>query len=407
MKLTLAPLSIQAFDYHLPESNIALHPSPSRDASRLLVSQNGQISHHHFYDILDVIPNNSLLVFNNTRVIPARIHLKKSTGATIELFLLKPLASQMATQITMETQHEVEWECLVGNKKRWKEGEILQQVIKMDDEEIQLALHWIDREKNWVKITWNSAHLFAEILNAFGQIPLPPYLGRDLDEEDQERYQTIFSKELGAVAAPTASLHFTQALLDQIPNKGHHSTFITLHVGAGTFLPVKEENVANHPMHREQLIFSIPMMEDILNHVGPIVPVGTTALRALESLYWSGVYLIEERKIPKEGFILAKEFAYQPRSKTYTVKESLESVISYLQASGQVQWIAETELLIMPGYELHLCDALITNFHQPKSTLLVLVAALIGDHWKEVYAEAQEQGYRFLSYGDTSLLFKQ
>lgn len=407
MKLQLAPLSIQAFDYHLPESSIALHPSPSRDASRLLVSQNGQITHHHFYDILDVIPNNSLLVFNNTRVIPARIHLKKSTGATIELFLLKPLASQMATQHTMETQHEVEWECLVGNKKRWKEGEILQQVIKMDDEEIQLVLHWIDREKNWVKITWNSAHLFAEILNAFGQIPLPPYLGRDLDEEDQERYQTIFSKELGAVAAPTASLHFTQAILDQIPTKGHQSTFITLHVGAGTFLPVKEENVANHPMHREQLIFSIPMMEAILNHTGPVVPVGTTALRALESLYWSGVYLLEQREIPKAGFILTKEFAYQPRDKTYTVKESLESVISYLQANGQEQWIAETELLIMPGYELHLCDALITNFHQPKSTLLVLVAALIGDHWKEVYAEAQEQGYRFLSYGDTSLLFKQ
>ncbi|MDF5691734.1 S-adenosylmethionine:tRNA ribosyltransferase-isomerase [Aquirufa aurantiipilula] len=407
MKLELAPLSIQAFDYHLPESSIALHPSPSRDASRLLVSKNGQISHHHFYDILEVLPKNSLLVFNNTRVIPARIHLKKPTGSTIELFLLKPLASQIATQLTMESQHVVEWECLVGNKKRWKEGEILQQGLRIGDEDIQIDLHWIDREKNWVKITWNSSHLFAEILNTFGQIPLPPYLGRDLDEEDQERYQTIFSKELGAVAAPTASLHFTQALLDQIPNKGHQSTFITLHVGAGTFLPVKEENVANHPMHREQLIFSIPMMEAILKHEGPIVPVGTTALRALESLYWSGVYLLEERDIPKEGFVLAKEFAYLPRAKSFTVKESLEKVIAYLRAHGQEQWIAETELLIMPGYELHLCDALITNFHQPKSTLLVLIAALIGDHWKEVYAEAQDQGYRFLSYGDTSLLFKQ
>ncbi|CAM4304323.1 S-adenosylmethionine:tRNA ribosyltransferase-isomerase [Cytophagaceae bacterium 50C-KIRBA] len=407
MKLELAPLSIQAFDYHLPESSIALHPSPSRDASRLLVSKNSQISHYHFYDILDVIPPNSLLVFNNTRVIPARIHLKKSTGATIELFLLKPLASKIATQITMETQHEVEWECLVGNKKRWKAGEILHQGLQIAEEEIQIELHWIEREKNWVRITWNSQHLFAEILNAFGQIPLPPYLGRDLDEEDQERYQTIFSKELGAVAAPTASLHFTQNLLDQIPSKGHQSTFITLHVGAGTFLPVKEENIANHPMHREQLIFSIPMMEAILNHAGPIVPVGTTALRALESLYWSGVYLLEHQSIDPEGFVLAKEFAYQPRVKSYTVKESLERVINYLQAIGQEQWIAETELLIMPGYELHLCDALITNFHQPKSTLLVLVAAMIGDHWKEVYAEAQEQGYRFLSYGDTSLLFKQ
>lgn len=407
MKLELAPLSIQAFDYHLPESSIALHPSPSRDASRLLVSKNGQISHHHFYDILDQLPQNSLLVFNNTRVIPARIHLKKSTGSSIELFLLKPLASQMATQLTMESQHEVEWECLVGNKKRWKAGETLSQCLEIGGEQIQIALDWINREQNWVRVSWDSAHLFAEILNALGQIPLPPYLGRDLDEEDQERYQTIFSKELGAVAAPTASLHFTQEILNQIPEKGHESTFITLHVGAGTFLPVKEENVANHPMHREQLIFSIPMMEAILKHEGPFVPVGTTALRALESLYWSGVYLLEGNKIPAEGFVLAKEFAYQPREKMYTVRESLEKVMSYLRENGQEQWIAETELLIMPGYELHLCDALITNFHQPKSTLLVLVAALIGDHWKEVYAEAQKEGYRFLSYGDTSLLYKQ
>lgn len=407
MKLAIAPLSIQAFDYHLPEACIALHPSPARDASRLLVSRNGQITHHHFYQILDLLPTNSLLVFNNTRVIPARIHLKKSTGATIELFLLKPLASQVATQLTMESKHQVEWECLIGNKKRWKAGESLNQSIQIEGEEIHLALEWIDRDQNWVRITWNSAHLFAEILNALGQIPLPPYLGRDLDQEDQERYQTIFSKELGAVAAPTASLHFTQELLDQIPSKGHQSTFITLHVGAGTFLPVKEENVANHPMHREQLIFSIPMMEAILKHKGPIVPVGTTALRALESLYWSGVYLIEGGKIPKEGFVLPKEFAYQAREKTYSVSESLEKVIQFLQENQQEQWIAETELLIMPGYTLHLCDALMTNFHQPKSTLLVLIAALIGEHWKEVYAEALQKGYRFLSYGDTSLLFKQ
>lgn len=407
MKIELPSVSIHDYDYPLPETSIAQHPSPVRDASRLLVSKNGEISHHRFYNLLDLLPANSLLIFNNTRVIPARIHLKKATGATIELFLLKPLTATVATQITMESQHEVDWECLVGNKKRWKEGESLEQAVQMGEESVSLRLDWIDRENNWVKITWDSAHLFAEILNALGQIPLPPYLGRDLDEADQERYQTIFSKELGAVAAPTASLHFTEQIIEQIPAKGHQSTFITLHVGAGTFLPVKEDNVAHHPMHREQLIFSIPMIETLLQHQGPMVPVGTTALRALESLYWSGVYLMEGKPIPAEGFVLPKEFAYQVHAKNYSVQESLKKVLDYLRTHRLEQWVAETELLIMPGYPLHLCDALITNFHQPKSTLLVLIAALIGEHWRKVYEVALEEGYRFLSYGDSSLLFKQ
>ncbi len=397
-------ISIQAFDYPLPDSQIALFPTEKRDESRLLTYQHGQIKHSYFKELPNLLPSNSLLVFNNTKVIPARMLIQKATGTTIELFLLKPMTNQVATQVVMEQQGESSWECLIGNKKRWKSGETLTKEITLQDETVLITINWIDRGINLIKLTWTGDHSFAAVLDCIGQMPLPPYLERETEISDQERYQTVFSKVLGAVAAPTASLHFSQDVFDQLRKKGIKESYLTLHVGAGTFLPVKEDEIRNHPMHREQLIFSKAFIQQIIDHQGPFIPVGTTALRALESLYWSGVWLLEGQKVPETGLVIPKEFAYRVRE-NYSNKESLKAILSYLQEQAQENWIAETELLIMPTYTFRFCEALITNFHQPKSTLLVLVSALIGEGWKEVYQEAIDQKYRFLSYGDACLFF--
>ena len=399
-------LPIQAYDYPLPEDKIALFPTVNRDESKLLAYKNSQIQHQFFVDLPALLPENSLLIFNNTKVIPARIPLQKASGTSIELFLLKPLEEAEATQVSMQMEGEVVWNCLIGNKKRWKAGETIEKTIALAEKKVLLRFHWYLREENQVCIQWNEPISFATILDAIGKIPLPPYMSREVEEADKDRYQTLFSKELGAVAAPTASLHFSEKIMDELDQKGIRKTFLTLHVGAGTFMPVKEVHVENHPMHREQMIFSKDQIHNLLNHLGPFIPVGTTALRALESLYWSGVYLLENGNMPDGGFILPKEFAYQVRSKEFSREDALKAVITYMDLKGLNQWMMETELLIMPGYKPRFCDALVTNFHQPKSTLLVLITALIGENWKKVYDSALSNDYRFLSYGDSSLLFK-
>lgn len=405
MMHNMPDISIQAFDYELPDAHIAFFPSQMRDESRLLVHNQGLTSHHSFKYLPELVPGDSLFIFNNTKVIPARIQLQKESGTTIEIFLLKPLVDNVATQQVMEERSEISWECLVGNKKRWKSGESLNITIQIEGDIVALKLSWHDRELNQVQIQWSSDHTFASILNEIGKIPLPPYMERDTELSDQDRYQTVFSKELGAVAAPTASLHFTPEILEQLTSRGIPHTFLTLHVGAGTFLPVKEDEIRNHPMHREQLIFEREFILQLLQHRGSYVPVGTTALRALESLYWSGVWILEGHTIPDSGLIIPKEFAYNDR-KDISTDEALLALLSYMDSNQQTQWLAQTELLIMPTYRFRFCDALITNFHQPKSTLLVLVSALIGESWKEIYEEAKQEGYRFLSYGDACLFFK-
>ena len=404
MMHNMPDISIQAFDYELPDAHIAFFPSQMRDESRLLVHNQGKTSHHSFKHLPVLVPRDSLFIFNNTKVIPARIQLQKESGTTIEIFLLKPLVDNVATQQVMEQRSEITWECLVGNKKRWKSGESLNKTIHIEGDTVELKLSWHDRDLNQVQIQWSSDHTFASILNEIGKIPLPPYMERDTELSDQDRYQTVFSKELGAVAAPTASLHFTPEILDQLTSRGIPQTFLTLHVGAGTFLPVKEDEIRNHPMHREQLIFEREFILQLLQHRGSYIPVGTTALRAVESLYWSGVWILEGHSIPDSGLIIPKEFAYNDRKDIYT-DEALLALLSYMDSNKQTQWLAQTELLIMPTYRFRFCDALITNFHQPKSTLLVLVSALIGESWKEIYEEAKQKGYRFLSYGDACLFF--
>ncbi len=389
---------IQAFDYPLPESKIAQFPLANRHDSKLLVYQDGLIKHEAFRQLADQLPKNALLVFNNTKVIPARIPLFKENGVAIELFLLHPISDSAPTEQLMEVKGETAWECLVGNKKRWKEGDLLQ---KGD-----LSFSWIDREQNHIRISWDTDKSFAQILEEIGKIPLPPYMEREAQVSDAERYQTLFSEKQGAVAAPTASLHFSEEVIADIDRLEIQKAYLTLHVGAGTFLPVKEEDVSKHQMHREQIVFTPELIKTLLQHTGPFIPVGTTSLRALESLYWSGVWLLENKPLENGLLILSKEFVYEARDRNYSNQESLNAVLSYLKDNDRNYWVAETELLIMPGYQLRFCDAIITNFHQPKSTLLVLIAALIGEDWKKVYESALSNEYRFLSYGDSSLLFK-
>ncbi len=398
MSIQMPNILIQAYDYPLPESKIAQFPLANRHDSKLLVYQDGLIKHEGFRQLADQLPKNALLVFNNTKVIPARIPLFKENGVAIELFLLHPISDSAPTEQLMEVKGETAWECLVGNKKRWKEGDVLQ---KGD-----LSFSWVDREQNHIRISWDTDKSFAQILEEIGKIPLPPYMEREAQVSDAERYQTLFSEKQGAVAAPTASLHFSEEVLADIDRLEIQKAYLTLHVGAGTFLPVKEEDVSKHPMHREQIVFTPELIETLLQHTGPFIPVGTTSLRALESLYWSGVWLLENKPLENGLLILPKEFAYETRERNYSNQESLNAVLSYLKDNDRNYWVAETELLIMPGYQLRFCDAIITNFHQPKSTLLVLIAALIGEDWKKVYESALSNEYRFLSYGDSSLLFK-
>ncbi len=406
MKSNMPNIFIQDYNYPLPDEKIALFPLNNRDDSKLLVYKSGKTNHQIFKDLPEFLPENGLLIFNNTKVIPARINLTKDSGTKIEVFLLKPIQGDLATQSILNRDSETIWECLVGNKKRWKVDEPIKRAIYIDSQEIVLTFHWFERTENLIRITWDEPIPFAKILEAVGQIPLPPYMEREVGAEDKNRYQTIFSKESGAVAAPTASLHFSQEVFNGLEKRGIKTSYLTLHVGAGTFLPVKEENVQNHPMHREQLIFSKEFIRNLQTHEGPYIPVGTTSLRALESLYWAGVWLIEAVDIPETGFNLPKEFPYIPRNQLIQTKDSLKKVLSYMEEMGIQEWVISTELLIMPGYELRFCDAIITNFHQPKSTLLVLVSAIIGDDWKQVYQEAILKDYRFLSYGDACLFFK-
>ena len=406
MKSNMPNIFIQDYDYQLNDEKIALFPLINRDESKLLIYDSGSIKHQIFKDLPEYLPRNSLLIFNNTKVIPARINLTKATGSKIEVFLLKPIQGDLTTQSILNQDSETIWECLVGNKKRWKVDEQINQSIYIDSKEIVLTFKWYQRSDNLIRITWNEPIQFAQILDAVGQIPLPPYMERGVGPEDKNRYQTIFAKESGAVAAPTASLHFSKEVFQGIKKQGIKELYLTLHVGAGTFLPVKEENVQNHPMHREQLIFSKEFIQNLQDHDGPYIPVGTTSLRALESLYWAGVWLTEGLDIPQSGFNIPKEFPYIPRSRLIQTKDSLKKVLSFMEEKGIQEWVISTELLIMPGYDLRFCDAIITNFHQPKSTLLVLVSAIIGNHWKPVYQEAILKDYRFLSYGDACLFFK-
>ncbi|MFS0489997.1 S-adenosylmethionine:tRNA ribosyltransferase-isomerase [Leadbetterella byssophila] len=390
-------IDIKEYTYPLIEEQIARFPHSPRDESKLLVYKDGQISHQIFKQIGDFLPDGAHLVLNDTKVIPARLYFTRQTGALIEIFLLNPLQPSTVLPIVMDETREVVWHCVIGNKKKWKADEVLEGTFTLEGRSYKL---WAKQgEDNAVALTWEGEWAFSKVVEAYGNIPLPPYLKRESQESDLTDYQTVYSEHEGAVAAPTAGLHFTDAVFQDLEGRGVKKSFVTLHVGAGTFMPVKEENALNHPMHSEQIIVSRQFLNEILAQEDFIIPVGTTSMRSLESMYWWGVKLIKGEDQP---FSIEKLYPYQDHP-PITARESFEALMKEMGDEGQL--VGNTEIMIFPSYTFRVCKGLITNFHQPTSTLLLLVAALVGEEtWRKIYAEAGQQGYRFLSFGDSSLL---
>jgi S-adenosylmethionine:tRNA ribosyltransferase-isomerase len=396
-------LLLSDFQYNLPDERIARYPLPQRDASKLLVYQNGSIRHEHFRSLPDFLPPASFLVFNNTKVIPARLHFTKSTGAVIELFLLNPFPNDLPLSLAMEYTGSAIWQGMIGNRKRWKPGEVLQAILPTARGEVLLSVTWYDYDKSIVQLNWQPADLmFAQLIQYAGEIPLPPYLKRDATDADKENYQTIYSTQEGAVAAPTAGLHFTPSVFEALDKRGIEYDYLTLHVGAGTFQPIKAIDVRQHEMHSEQVVYTQTNLRNLLNHLDTLVAVGTTSMRALESLYWIGAKLMHKEANP---FHLDQRYAYQcPLDRQPSVRESITAVLDCLLAANKDSVVVSTGIYITPGYQFKLCKGIVTNFHQPGSTLILLIAALLGDDWKRAYTEALARNYRFLSYGDSSLL---
>ena len=400
---TNLPQLLSQFQYNLPDDRIARFPLPQRDASKLLVYQDGQIQHETFTQLPDLLPANSFLVFNNTKVIPARLHFTKPTGAVIELFLLTPFPADLPVAKAMEMTGAAYWQGMIGNRKRWKPNETLQTTLATSEGDVTLTVRWHDYDHSIVGLTWQPADLsFAQLIQYAGEIPLPPYLKRDATEADRETYQTIYSTQEGAVAAPTAGLHFTPAVFDALANRGIQHDYLTLHVGAGTFQPIKTDDVRQHTMHTEQVVYTRQNVHNLLAHLDYILAVGTTSLRALESLYWMGVKLLRNEPNP---FQLDQHYAYQlPADEQPAPADVLQAILHYMTHTQQASILAYTSIYITPGYRFKLCQGLVTNFHQPGSTLILLIAALVGDEWKRIYESALQHNYRFLSYGDSSLL---
>lgn len=396
-------IDLQNYTYDLPDERIAKYPMEIRDQSKLMVYRGGEINHLHFTDITSQLPANTLLVFNDTKVIPARAHFKKETGAVIELLLLHPELPTRVINDAMLVKHHCVWECMIGNKKRWKAGDTLSSILPVNGTEVQLQVSYHDYEQNLVKLSWNADVTFLDLVKALGEIPLPPYLNRDTEEPDKETYQTVYAHHDGAVAAPTAGLHFTPRVFDALAEKGIRKSFLTLHVGAGTFQPIKVEKVTEHRMHSEQVVFNRALVNDLLQSVDHIVPVGTTSLRSLESLYWYGVKLF---KGETTVFNIEKLYPYPWKEEQLpSAANALQAIADHMDKAQLEEIVGETEIFIFPGYRFRLCRGIITNYHQPGSTLILLVAALVGDDWKKIYSEALANDYRFLSYGDSSLLW--
>jgi S-adenosylmethionine:tRNA ribosyltransferase-isomerase len=398
--------SLEKFQYSLPEEKIAKHPLPQRDQSKLLVYHQGKISDNAFYQLPDLLPTHSTLFFNNTRVIPARLFFRKNTtgpdaGALIEVFLLQPVAPTPIIAQAMQATGYSRWLCMIGNLKKWKEG-VLQQTIDINGTSFTLEARLEDRMNKLVSLTWPDPYTFAEVVEAAGQVPLPPYMNREVTAEDKPRYQTVYSKEKGAVAAPTAGLHFTEPVLKELGYRNFPMHYFTLHVSAGTFQPIKTQNIREHPMHAEQMVIPKKAIEVLLNQDKNVIAVGTTAMRTLESLYWYGVKLL---KTEDTLFRIDKDFPYQFSAHHLpSLPAAVEAILQYMHQEKLSQLMGETSIFIFPGYQFKVCKGLITNFHLPGSTLILLVAAFVGEDWRTIYQHALSHDYRFLSYGDSSLL---
>ncbi|WP_240686681.1 S-adenosylmethionine:tRNA ribosyltransferase-isomerase [Algoriphagus formosus] len=396
-------VNLQEYEYTLPEERIAKYPLEKRDSSKLLHYQSGKISHNHFFDLPDFLDKGTLLVYNDTKVIPARLIFQRETGARIEIFLLNPVQPTTVIPEIMLSTQPVTWQTMIGNAKKWKSDEILKGMIEIQGHKVVLEARLVDKENKWVEFNWNSESVpFVDIVESSGEVPLPPYLNRKAEESDKDRYQTVYSEKEGAVAAPTAGLHFTEEVFEKLRKKGIEEAQVTLHVSAGTFQPIKVDDVTAHPMHSEQIHLQKSTIEKLLNQQGSIVAVGTTSVRTLESLYWYGVQLLENKGT---AFKVAKLIPYDSRESLPSKNEALQAVLNQMEAEGKVEIMGETEIFIFPGYQFQMIDGLITNFHQPGTTLMLLIGSLIGDDWKKIYQEALDNDYRFLSYGDSSLLW--
>ncbi len=398
-------IRIEDYNYSLPDERIAKFPLPKRDESKLLLYRNGEISESIFKHITDYLPQNSLMVFNNTRVIQARLLFQKETGARIEIFCLEPIEPHDYALIFQETRR-CSWTCLVGNLKKWKEG-TLSKTIFIKDQPVVLT---VDKKKSHgdthlIEFTWdNETYTFADILDAAGVLPIPPYLHRETEKSDLQTYQTVYSKIKGSVAAPTAGLHFTSEVLADIDARGIGREEVTLHVGAGTFKPVKSDTIEGHEMHTEFISVRRSSIERIKSNLGNIIAVGTTSVRTLESLYYMGVILDNNPEATSEDLVVKQWMPYDMNNNRLTAERSLQNILDYLDKHDADTLVTATQIIIAPGYEFKIVKGIVTNFHQPKSTLLLLISAFVKGNWKSIYEYALEHDFRFLSYGDSSLL---
>ena len=401
-------IQIRDYTYTLPEDQIAWFPLEKRDASRLLIYRDGEITEDFYFNLTDHIPGGSLMVFNNTKVLEARILFQKPTGGVIEIFCLEP-EGQPDVTMAMQQQQKVLWKCLIGGASKWKHGQVLQKKISSQQQDILLEARYIEKKQDHfiIELSWSPPALsFASVLHDAGAIPLPPYIKREASQSDEERYQTIYARYLGSVAAPTAGLHFTESVMNGFKTKNISHDFVTLHVGAGTFKPVKSEKLGDHEMHAEYFQVSASLIRELANaEKRTRIAVGTTTLRTLESLYWLGVKVCRNATITAEELILDQWEATTLNRLSITVKQSLDSLLIWMEARKMETILSKTQLIITPGYEVKMADALITNFHQPQSTLLLIVAAIAGDDWKKMYDYALENKFRFLSYGDGNLIW--
>jgi S-adenosylmethionine:tRNA ribosyltransferase-isomerase len=397
-------IKINDYNYPLPEERIAKFPLPVRDQSKLLVYRKGEISETVFTSLPNYLESGSLMIFNNTKVIQARLHFRKETGALIEIFCLEPIQPNDYALNFQQTQHAA-WLCMIGNLKKWKEGS-LQKELTVKGKPLTLtatrgACHGTS---HWVDFTWNNDEVtFADILEVFGELPIPPYLNRETQESDKETYQTVYSKIKGSVAAPTAGLHFTQRVLDSLAEKGVDLEEVTLHVGAGTFKPVKSEEIEGHEMHTEYISVNRRTIEKLLAHQGEAIAVGTTSVRTLESLYYIGTTISQHPDASQEELHVKQWQPYETSSSLSAI-EALQQILNYMERHQLETLHTSTQIIIAPGYEYKIVKKMITNFHQPQSTLLLLVSAFVKGNWKSIYDYALSHDFRFLSYGDSSLL---
>jgi len=403
-------ISILDYSYPLPEKRIAHYPLPERDASKLLIYRDGKITSDIYRNIATHLPENSLLIFNNTKVIEARLLFQKPTGGVVEIFCLEPDEQYPDITTAMLQKEKVQWKCLVGGASKWKKGQLLEKTIIDGAVQIKLQAGYIEKKDGrfTIELSWSPSFMsFAELLHHAGAVPLPPYIKRMPEHSDKERYQTVYAKEKGSVAAPTAGLHFTNQIFSHLKEKRIQADFVILHVGAATFKPVKSETMQEHEMHAEWTDVSKTAIERILNNLdNTIIAVGTTSLRTIESLYWLGVKCRHEPlAVSHESIQLEQWEAYELAEKNVPVKEALQGLLRWMDANKLERLVAKTKILIAPGYQFRIVKGLVTNFHQPQSTLLLVVAAFIGKEWRKVYDYALQHDFRFLSYGDGSLLW--